>query len=206
MLHYGDKYTITTEEIDGQLRAVKTDGERKLTMPYYPERDSSALAGSIDEVTVWSILRDIAKSLPSETPVSPEHILIDGDNSVLSEWSRSHDVRFNAHEGYSDIWALGASVFSLLIACDVFNGRGGAMQTATTPIPRISSADSDLSDTVAACLAYNPADRPTADEIVKLAESALQRYGQLKNEPKLKSFVSHASVDELDLLWPEEME
>lgn len=201
IIHKGPKYQITVAE--GLQTAEKSDGTMVATMAYYPERDAAVIAGTIDESTAWRLLRDIAKSLPSDTPVSPEHILIDGDGFILAEWSRSHDPRFCAPEGYSEIWALGATAFYIFMGCTVFQGLGGRAQRATTPIPTMRRDAPELSNLVARCLSFDPAKRPDYKEIVSIAEKHLLTP-QVSDLP-LKKPLSNISPDTLDQLWPEEM-
>ena len=93
LIYKGKRYTINTDGIN----ATKSDGITTKTMAYYPERDASAIAGEIDELTAWRLLRDISgQATIINTPISPEHILIDGEKFHLSEWSTGYDPRFTS--------------------------------------------------------------------------------------------------------------
>lgn len=201
-IHKGKKYTIITDGIT----AEKSDGSSVRNMKYYPERDISALAGEIDELTAWQIFHDVARQVPdSGVPVCPEHILIDGNSFILSEWSESKDERFIAPEGYSAEWALAATVFYVFLGCHVFQGLGGRGQTATAPIPTLRKELPGLSDLIIRCLDYNSADRPGMSEIAEIAEDNIKRCESRSNGfPPLKKFPENMiTADEIDTYWPE---
>ncbi len=203
-IYKGKKYTITTDGIT----AEKSDGSSTRSMKYYPERDISALAGEIDELTAWQIMADVAKQAKnSSTPISPRHILINGDGFVLSKWSESHDERFTAPEGYSQVWALAATVFYVYLGCHVFQGLGGKGQTKTAPIPTLRRELPELSNLIIRCVDFNPSKRPVLSEIVKIAEDNIKRCkaAQIDFPPLKKVSNSLITADEIDTYWPEEM-
>ncbi|MDE6311187.1 MAG: hypothetical protein K2L96_05145 [Muribaculaceae bacterium] len=212
LIHQGEKYTIHAERgADGTLRALKrgVDGSCR-EEKFYPERDCSAMAGDTDEYTAWEIIRDIAAQLDEGclVPVEPSHIMIAGSGSFeLCEWSHSHDPRFTAPEGYEPIWALGASIFYLVLGCPVFQGGGGAYQHATTPVPMMRRNASELSALVGKCLCFKPSDRPSVKEIKAAAEEALKRLDSVPPARALKHKQPglRNAVDSLDSLWPEKM-
>ncbi len=202
-IHKGTQYIITT---DGLTAEKHGDGSVR-RMKYYPERDISVLAGEIDELTAWRILRDIAaQAEAAATPVCPEHIFIDGDGFVLSEWSASRDTRYEAPEGYSPVWALASTVFYVYLGCHVFQGLGGSAQTRTAPVPTLRSGLPQLSRLIEDCLSFQPAARPTLAEIVEIASRNLSRCQADRSEyPPMKIRPdSGTETDEIDTLWPEE--
>ena len=204
IIHKGKRYRI---ECNGDI-VVKTDGRDVRTMRYFPERDVSALAGEIDELTAWRIFMDISRqSLTVKTPISPRHILIDGEGFVLSEWSESMDRRLSAPEGYEPVWALAASVFQIFLGCHVFQGRGGKGQSATTPIPTLRRELPELSGFISRCLSYNPVQRPSLKEIAEIAECNILRCKASMTEfPPLKPSKPQAvAMDEIDRYWPDEI-
>jgi len=203
-IHKGTRYTIITDGIT----AEKSDGSRVRKMKYYPERDIATLAGEIDELTAWQMIYDVANQATySKTPISPEHILIDDNHFVLSEWSESEDERFIAPEGYSTVWALAATVFYVYLGCHVFQGLGGKGQTKTAPIPTLRRELPELSDLIIRCLDYNPENRPDMKEIANIAKSNLKRCELMRDEfPPLKKVSDNTiTADEIDTYWPEEM-
>ncbi len=206
-IHKGLKYTITKVTGTDGVMAEKSDGKSTRTMKYYPERDAGALAGCADEPTIWRLIADMAEALPSDTPLSPEHVLIDNEGFVLSPWSESIDKRFTAPEGYSAVWALGATAFYVFMGCHVFQGLGGKGQKASTPIPVMRKECPELSKLVARCLAYYPAERPDIDAIKDEAKEALERIdSKPKQQLPLKNERKNISDDAIDSLWPEKME
>lgn len=203
-IYKGEKYTIVTDGIT----AEKTDGASLRRMKYYPERDIAAIAGEIDELTAWRILSDVAsQAIKSKTPISPEHILIDGDGFILSEWSGSMDAKFTAPEGYSAVWALAATVFYVYLGCPVFQGLGGKGQTPTAPIPTMRRELPELSSTIVKCLDFNPDKRPSMGKLVKIAAENVARCKGLRKEfPPLKITQGSAvAAEEIDAYWPENM-
>lgn len=200
----GDRFCISTDGV----AAEKTDGKNSRRMKYYPERDIEAIAGEIDELTAWKILGDIAlQASKSGTPISPSHVFIDGPGFVLSEWSESLDRRFMAPEGYSEVWALAATVFYVFLGCHVFQGLGGRGQTPTSPIPVIRKNLTELSSLIVRCLDFNPKLRPSLTEIVELADYNITRCRGMGNELPRKNIYNPNKItaDEIDSCWPEEM-
>lgn len=200
----GDRFCISTDGVT----AEKTDGKTSRQMKYYSERDIVAIAGEIDELTAWKILRDVAlQASKSSTPISPSHVFIDGTGFVLSEWSESLDQRFVAPEGYSEAWALAATVFYVFLGCHVFQGLGGRGQTPASPIPVLRKNLGELSSLIVSCLDFKPAKRPTLAEIADIAEKNIERCNGIKNELPRKDIYNHNKVtaDEIDSFWPEEM-
>ena len=204
LIHKGNKYEITSS---GDT-ASKSDGTTVRTMKFYPERDLYNISGEIDELTAWRILHDIALQAQSvKTPSSPDHILIDGEGFHLSEWAESIDNRFTAPEGFSSVWALGASVFYAFLGCHVFQGRGGKGQSATAPVPTLRRELPELSALIVRCLDFDPRRRPTLQEIVAVSKENIVRCKSKQSEfPPLKPIVNNTlSPDEIDRLWPDEM-
>lgn len=205
VIHSGPTFTITSDGVT----AVKAGGSGpSRSMAFYPERDVTPLAGEIDELTAWIIMRDVARQAAAlATPISPAHILIDGQGFILSPWSASHDVRFTAPEGYSHVWALAASVFYIFLGTHVFQGLGGKGQTPTAPVPTLRRALPELSSLIINCLDYDPSRRPSLEQVAQLADSNAARcQASLDERPPMKSADSNPlSADELDSLWPEDM-
>lgn len=204
LIHKGEKYEISSS---GDT-ASKSDGTIVRTMKFYPERDLYNISGEIDELTAWQILLDIAVQAQSvKTPISPDHILIDSNGFHLSEWSESKDSRFVAPEGYSSVWALGASVFFAFLGCHVFQGLGGKGQTATAPVPTLRRELPGLSALISRCLAFKPENRPALKEIESISNENIVRCKATQSKfPPLKSAINQTvKFDEIDLLWPEEI-
>lgn len=200
----GDRFCISTDGVT----AEKSDWKTSRRMKYYPERDIEAVAGETDELTAWKILRDVAlQASKSGTPISPSHVFIDGSDFVLSEWSESLDPRFVAPEGYSEVWALAATVFYVFLGCHVFQGLGGRGQTPASPIPVLRKNLTELSTLIVRCLDFNPELRPSLTEIAELADSSIKRCRGVRNELPRKNIYNPNKVtaDEIDSFWPEEM-
>ena len=71
----------------------------------------------------------------------------------------------------SDIWAFGATLCEILTGNVPFGEEGGNTQMeGNTPIPSIPGVSADIQRLIHACLAKEPGDRPSAEQIVKAAE------------------------------------
>ena len=74
----------------------------------------------------------------------------------------------------SDIWSLGATVFELMTGDAPFGNIGGGMQVNGAVVPEIEEDYSDnLKQIVEDCLAKEPWDRPTAEQLSKYADKVL---------------------------------
>lgn len=203
IIHKGEKYTI---ELEGS-KAVKRCGDYRREMTYFPERDAGSIAGEIDEKDAWQLLLDMANGVATcKTPVSPSHLLITPSGFLLSEWSESHDPAYTAPEGYSPVWAIGATLFFLFMGCKVFHGMGGAGQTVTTPVPTMRRELPELSGFIAGCLAFEPEKRPTLAQIKHIAEENLVRF-QNDDRVALRRRLKHKQAPSSpDDVWPEDFE
>ena len=217
LIHKRDNYAIEVERTaDGTLRAVKTgaDGSRR-EGKFYPERDCSALVGETDEYMAWQIIRDVAAQLGEgcTVPVAPSHIMIAGAGCFeLCEWSRGMDARFCAPEGYEPVWALGATIFYLMLGCPVFQGGGGVYQHAATPVPLMRRNAPELSTLVGKCLSFKPSERPSVKELKAEATAVLKRMESapasrpLRRVQNVGQYRSRDSKSLLDLMWPDEID
>lgn len=172
----------------------------------YPQRDASALVGELDELSAWHLLYNIATQAQTLTlPIFPENIFLDGFDFVLCDAFANPDECFIAPEGYEPAWALGATVFYLVLGCHVMHGRGGKAQTSSTPIPTLRGEMPQLSRMIKRCLDFNPQMRPSIEEIASDAEKNMTRCKAQRSEfPPIKE--NHESVTaDIDKFWPDEM-
>lgn len=74
----------------------------------------------------------------------------------------------------SDIWSLGAAIYELAVGDLPFCGMGGSLQKQGADIPDLPDSFSpELNDVVAACLAMETWDRPTAHQLYDYAQKHL---------------------------------
>ena len=106
------------------------------------------------------------------------------------------------------LWSLSATVFRMIMGCNIMNGRGGKAQKETSKLPVMRSEMPALSRLVQQCLDYNPAKRPSIDEVIATAKENLERCKEaMKKGPRMKpETASSASASQADsTVWPEEM-
>lgn len=161
----------------------------------------SDIAGRMCERSVWQLLDTLAAA--GVCP-SPECITVEDDRYVLAPGSRTADA-FRAPEGDSPAWSFGAVAFYALMGVPVFEGTGGRGQSADTPVPSIGAAhcSAALSGLLRRALSYEPAQRPTVEEIAAAARGALAA------EPAVPPRLSHPDgkqyASSMVRFWPDEM-
>lgn len=71
----------------------------------------------------------------------------------------------------TDIWALGITLYEMIAGELPFFGQGGVMMLNGAEVPELDYPDKNIVSLVNACLSKETWDRPTAEEIVKMAET-----------------------------------
>lgn len=72
----------------------------------------------------------------------------------------------------SDIWAFGATLFEILTGHVPFGEDGGKMQAETdAAVPNLPNVSSDIKKLIHACLAKEPGNRPSAEQIIEAAKA-----------------------------------
>lgn len=76
----------------------------------------------------------------------------------------------------SDIWAFGATLYEILTGEVPFGEEGGSNQLKEQKIKALGNkVPRDIHKLVMACLSLNPKDRPTANQIIKIASNHINR-------------------------------
>lgn len=105
----------------------------------------------------------------------------------------------------SDVWSLGATMFEILSGDVPFSENGGLNQESGMVIPELPGDYSEtLRKTLEDCLAHDSWKRPTAEQLIKIAESAIENEVFLeigkekKNDETLEEEVSQNDSLEID--------
>jgi len=207
-------------------RIVKPSGldADGLLLPEYVEKAADGIAGYCSEKEAWRFIRDVSEGLAYlhgkglvHHDIKPSNILIGPDGYVISDFDNEGDetsYAFTPPEwtadrknmtSASDIWSLGASVFNLLNGSYIFSGKGGTVQKRETLIPRLSYRYStEMSDVIFRCLSFEPADRPSAEELLRISRDMA---GKKKVRPSGKNPLACTDKYEHvhEALWPEQM-
>lgn len=135
--------------------------------------------------------------------IKPDNVLIDGEGSFLvTDFGISTRIRSTLRRSVggkssagtmaymgperfstspkpikaSDIWSLGATVYELMTGDAPFGDMGGGMQQAGAFVPDVPGSYSEpLKRLVQQCLAKEPWDRPTAEQIRDICDTRLRQ-------------------------------
>lgn len=213
------------------LSSETVDGCVVTAMPLCNGRAVDAVAGAMTrETQLWRLICDIASALEAlhgaglvHRSVSPQNILWNDGHFYLSglgscqeagghNGSPTADSRFSPPEindgkamAPSDIWSLGATVFNLCMGTNVFFGRGGGAQKPQSPLPYMSNRLRQLSETVAQCLSYDPASRPTAAALRQIAQERIENLAAAKATRQRRVTSPARGHDQGDDFWSEAM-
>jgi len=97
----------------------------------------------------------------------------DGENSGTLAYMAPERFQEGAEPiPQSDIWAFGATLCEILTGKVPFGEEGGRCQVKTSaPMPSIPGVPTDVEKLIHACLAKEPGDRPSAEQIMKAASA-----------------------------------
>lgn len=183
---------------------------------------ASDLAGHCNEPTAWQILKEVSTQLIEKglCPINPFCIEIgdDGHFSLICPECLDHQSfeapEFTNHQLNEPgvAWSLGATLFYIVMGCQVMNGKGGKGQRENSKLPYMRSEWPELSELVQRCLNYDPTCRPP---LAHINEMAMRQHANCQEEirrgPKLKKNVEKTNIDigndEKELsFWPENMQ
>ena len=199
-----------------------------MTMPYMEVRSVDNVAGFISEKTAWRLIRDIASALDylhgkgvCHGDIKPSNILSDGESFLLGdlgscfklgeqpEIADRSSYQYVAPESSktfkSDIWSLGASVFYMILGTPVFRGLGGKAQKKDSDVPLMRKSMPELSECVKACLAFSAGERPSAEELVRLAIQQLIRCEAATPVRPARPAERPSNADISSGFWPDKM-
>lgn len=180
----------------------------------------SELAGHCNEATAWRILKEASQQLidSGQRLVSPTALVIDDEGRVTLSPSDTQPAGFDAPQCNAAsrteadaVWSLGATLFYVVMGRQVMNGKGGKGQTAASRLPYMRSEWPEMSELVQRCLQYEPALRPSLNEVLDKASRQHEKcLADIKRGPRLKPVASgnngiEGADDEL-AFWPETMQ
>lgn len=210
------------------LSFLNIDGSFAIVSPLCEGRSVDNAAGYFNEVITWKLIFSIGAALAylhagnlCHGDVKPSNILRKGNDFMLADFGSCFETKtghpagdlssylFAAPEsiktGKSDIWSLGATVFNLVMGSLVFNGLGGKAQNKESEIPFMRKSLPELSSFVARCLVFDPSSRPSASQVVSLADENLKRLSGIQKTRPLKIAAAPSVKDAYDSFWPETM-
>lgn len=98
----------------------------------------------------------------------------DEDNSGTLAYMAPERFQEGAPIPQSDVWAFGATLCEILTGKVPFGEEGGKMQIETNaPMPTIPGVSTSIQKLIHTCLSRDPKDRPSAEQIVKIAKAEL---------------------------------
>ena len=177
------------------------------------------IAGYCRRLTAWKIVKEMSDALMNDknARVSPFLIGIkdDGGFELLKTNERDIVEGFDAPETLdgtfnevSQVWSLAASIFYIVMGCQIMNGKGGRGQLETSRIPYMRSELPQLSELVQQCLNFHPEMRPSMKKVNEIATKELQRCTEeVRKGPKFrdkKDAIEAKHKDETGF-WPEAM-
>ena len=178
------------------------------------------IAGYVTEKAVWQMLENLSGYCRNGElcGVTAGEIVVSGSVFSIERHSAPSGKAagsFSAPESFHDatnakaepscVWTLGALAFYAITGVDVFEGKGGATQTQTTNVPRIGSAyaSGQLSALIRQCLSYSPSDRPSSDDIARVAKEAVEKPASPRK--RLANKNGRRYITSIVKFWPEEM-
>ncbi len=178
------------------------------------------LAGQCNELTAWSILKDTSAAMLDANPssVDPSRIEIKDDGSfALAAPSDAELKGFDAPEtchgttaANSGVWSLAASLFYIVMGCQVMNGKGGSAQHESSRLPFMRSTWPKLSALIQQCLDYHPEKRPSMQEVNAMAAEQYMTCSEtVKKGPKFQEKTpdqGRPDNDTIAAFWPEAMQ
>lgn len=183
---------------------------------------AAELAGYCNRMTAWKIIKDVSEELLAgkAVAVSPFRIeikenggfaLVKKDEPFAIDGFVAPEITDNNITEASQVWALAASVFYIVMGCQIMNGKGGRGQLESSKIPYMRSEMPQLSELIQKCLNYHPELRPSLE---KVHETALEQMAQcddtVRRGPKFNKKNNPADSQDVQkddiAFWPETMQ
>jgi len=171
-----------------------------------------SIAGYCSERLAWMLVAKIAELHQQlQGMVNPFCLCVEGTGFELNAdaLTSSNETPYAAPEGTkgeaSDVWSMAATVFYVVMGCNVMNGEGGVAQRPDSVLPWMRSEMPELSQLIVDCLAYEPSSRPTMASLAALAQNGIRVAKEREGEhPRQKVTIQRPQAN-IDLNWPEEM-
>ena len=180
---------------------------------------AAELAGYCNRMTAWKIIKDVSEELLAgkAVAVSPFRIeikenggfaLVKKDEPFALDGFVAPEITDGNITEASQVWALAASVFYIVMGCQIMNGKGGRGQLESSRIPYMRSEMPQLSELIQKCLNYHPELRPSLEKVHETACEELAqcddtvRRGPKFNKKNNPNEVSEKEKDDI-AFWPE---
>lgn len=172
-------------------------------------KSASMIKGFSSVEICWQFLYDIADQMQAShargefcNTLDLQRIEVVKKHFVLTERCFS-----SAGCEVSDVWALGAAAFELMLGSPVLNGMGEDAQMEHTPIPALCDKEcAVLNQIIQRCMCRDTTLRPSLAAIKEVANQELQQGLKRKRSKRL---IPQAEKKELwkkyDKKWPEKM-
>ncbi len=194
---YRNSYAFDHPNILHALNYGKCDKGSFLVTKFCTGGSISRMVGGIEESQIWHLIYEVASGLSYlhhhgyiHSDIKPDNILIDEDGifciadfgCLTKVGSRNHRLcgtivymppERHARDVFplfaNDTWSLGATLCELLTG-DLPFEEGGILQQYGMDIPSIDIDCSDkLKTTIIGCLSKEPSERPTVEQLLKIA-------------------------------------
>ena len=176
------------------------------------------IAGYCAEDAVWKMVVGLCDIVAdnNQCVLTPDTIIVDNSNFIHGKQndSESEFLPPESAEGElktdaQHVWTIGALIYYVSSGRVIFGGYGGEYQRnhPKVQLPSLQKAHCALTHLMQRCLAYEPTERVSVQELHSLALNGLQKCMNKERQKRVinKEVVRKTAVISVETLWPEEM-